>query len=111
MKYSIFLVAFPFGDISLQKVRPVLCLSEPIGKYNEVILAYISSKTEKNILETDLVLSDQNKYFSQTGLKTNSVVKLHKIMTFPTSMVLRKLGTLSEEDQKKAAEKIQKLFG
>ena len=36
IKQSIVLVPFPFDDFSNTKVRPALCLTEEIGKYNQV---------------------------------------------------------------------------
>jgi len=43
IKNTIVLVPFPFDDFSVLKVRPALCLTSEIGKFNHVIIAFISS--------------------------------------------------------------------
>jgi mRNA interferase MazF len=53
---KIVLVPFPFDDLSAAKVRPAVCLTEPIGPHRHVILAFISSRIPTDLLETDLVL-------------------------------------------------------
>jgi mRNA interferase MazF len=44
MKGKIFLVPFPYDDLSTNKLRPVACLTNPIGARRQVILAYITSR-------------------------------------------------------------------
>lgn len=44
IKNTIALVSFPFDDFSASKVRPVLCLTSEIGKYNHVIITFNSSR-------------------------------------------------------------------
>lgn len=51
---KVVLVPFPFEDFSTKKVRPALCLSEPIGKFEHIIVAFISSKISDQIEETEL---------------------------------------------------------
>lgn len=41
---KVVLVPFPFDDLSATKVRPVVCLTEPLGAHRHVILAFISSQ-------------------------------------------------------------------
>ena len=65
LKYKIALVPFPLGEILAVKNRPVLCLSSSIGKYNEVIVAYITSRIPDSLEMSDLFLNTDAK----TGLK------------------------------------------
>jgi len=44
IKWSIVLVPFPFDDFSSSKVRPALCVTSEIGKFNHIIIVFISSK-------------------------------------------------------------------
>ena len=61
MKNSIVLVPFPFDDYSDSKLRPALCLTNEIGVYQHIIIAFISSNLESNQLETDiLIVADSN---------------------------------------------------
>ena len=41
-KHKVVLVPFPFDDLSSNKVRPAVCLTDPIGPHRHVILAFIS---------------------------------------------------------------------
>ena len=56
MKNSIVLVPFPFDDFSDSKIRPALCLTNEIGNYQHVIIAFISSNLESNLLESDFFI-------------------------------------------------------
>lgn len=49
VKNSIVLVPFPFDDFSGLKVRPALCLTSEIGKYQPIIIAFISSKIPEDL--------------------------------------------------------------
>lgn len=41
IKNKIVLVPFPFDDFTYLKVRPALCLSNEIGKYEHVVIAFV----------------------------------------------------------------------
>lgn len=110
MKYKILFAPFPFGDINAKKFRPVLCLSEPLGRYEELILAYITSNTFQNVLESDFLIEETDSGFQKTGLKVSSSIKLHKLFTLPKNMILGQLGELSVLQIKKIEEKIHYLF-
>lgn len=38
---KVVLIPFPFDDFSGTKVRPAVCLTDPIGTHRHVILAFI----------------------------------------------------------------------
>ncbi|WP_416377658.1 type II toxin-antitoxin system PemK/MazF family toxin [Algoriphagus persicinus] len=96
-KGRIVLVPFPFDDFSLQKVRPALCLSEPIGKFNHIIVAFISSKTSALLEESDILIDPSESNWSATGLLIASVLRLHKIVAIPQSLILRVYPVKIEE--------------
>ncbi len=56
MKGKIVLVPFPFDDLSTTKVRPAVCLTDPVGPHRHVIMAFLSSRMPVDQLETDLIL-------------------------------------------------------
>ncbi len=43
-KHKVVLVRLPFDDLSSTKVRPAVCLTEPIGPLQHLILAFVSSR-------------------------------------------------------------------
>ena len=108
MKNNIVLVPFPFDDFLGSKIRPALCLTNEIGNYQHIIISFISSNLESNLLETDFVI--QSKLKTETGLKVDSVIKLNKIVTIPKNLIKRKLGELSSQDCEIINKKMIQLF-
>ena len=60
---KIVLVPFPFDDLRILKLRPVVCLTEPLTEFNQLVVAFITSKIPDEILETDIIISSKEKYF------------------------------------------------
>ena len=109
-KDKIVLVPFPFDDLKAEKVRPAVCLTDPIGQHRHVILAFITSNTNQEFLETDVMLDSNDKNFNVTGLRVSSAIRLHRLMTVTTSLISRELGELSPEVKKQVVDKLRKLF-
>ncbi len=107
-KGKIFLVPFPYDDLSATKVRPALCLTNPIGTRRHVLLAYITSRIPSNLLETDIVLDTTHPDFAATGLRQPSTIRLHQLATVSTVVIQRKLGELSSGTQAQITEKLCK---
>jgi mRNA interferase MazF len=76
---EICIARFPFGDIAVTKLRPVLLLTEPIGFIPEILVAYISSVIPAQLLPSDLLLDPGKSEFQSTRLKTISALRLHKL--------------------------------
>jgi mRNA interferase MazF len=110
-KGKVVLVPFPFDDLSATKVRPAVCLTEPIGLHQHVILAFITSRIPAPLLDTDLVLDANHVDFTSTGLRVSSTIQLHRLMTATTSLIRRELGALSPAMQTDAANRLRQLFG
>lgn len=110
IKYKIVLVPFPFDDFSDSKVRPALCLTPEIGKYNQVIIAFISSKIPEDLIDSDVIIRKQSTEFKGTGLTVDSVIRLHKMVTIPKSIIKRKLGEINNSVELEIKEKLRQLF-
>lgn len=110
MKYKVVLVPFPFDDLTTTKVRPAVCLTEPIGPHRHIILAFITSRTAEQPLATDLVLESGQQDFEQTGLRVSSTLQLHRLMTVTTSLIRRELGELAPPMQVAVRKRLKKLF-
>ena len=108
---KVVLVPFPFDDLSGEKVRPAVCLTNPIGPHRHIVLAFITSKIPNDLLETDVVLDSNNPNFNVTGLRVSSTLRLHRLMTVTTALIRRELGELSPEMQAEVVDKLRKLFG
>ena len=110
LKNKVVLVPFPFDDLSSSKVRPALCLTEPIGQYKYVVLAFITSRLPENPELSDVILLRETEDFEITGLRVSSTIRLHRLMTVTTELVRRELGELSSKQQEEVTLKLHKLF-
>ncbi|MBM4430971.1 MAG: type II toxin-antitoxin system PemK/MazF family toxin [Chloroflexi bacterium] len=107
---KVVLVPFPFDDLSTTKLRPAVCLTDPIGVHRHVIVAFISSRVPTDLLESDLVLDSSQADFGQTGLRVASALRLHRLMTVTTELIRRELGDLSPRIRDEVAARLRKLF-
>jgi mRNA interferase MazF len=110
-KGRIVLVPFPFDDMTASKVRPAVCLTDPIGPHRHVVVAFVSSQMPVNIAATDVVLDPQRKDFGATGLRVASVLRLHRMVTLTTALIRRDMGKLSQAWQDEVDQKLAVLFG
>lgn len=110
MKGKIVLVPFPFDDLTTLKVRPAVCLTDPIGIYRHVILAFITSQIPDDFLNTDILLDSNHDDFAITGLRVSSVLRLHRIMTISINLIKRELGELPLKSMTILKDKLGLLF-
>lgn len=109
--YRVVLVPFPFDDLSGTKVRPAVCLTEPLGQHRHVVLAFVTSQVPGRPLATDLALDSTDTSFVATGLKVSSTLRLHRLSTVSTTLIRRQLGFLTPELQGRVAVALRSLFG
>ncbi len=107
---KIVLVPFPFDDLSASKLRPAVCLTDPVGPYRHVVLAFITSRRPADPEETDLLIETGSEGFSTTGLKVTSVVRLHRLLTVAESLIVRELGRLTPTQQRAVDSRLRQLF-
>ena len=92
---TVVLAPFPFTDLSGQKVRPAVVVSRSDRSGRDVMLAFITSHRGHPLSATDLLIEDTHPDFAGTGLKTKSVIKLNKLVTVESAILLGELGELS----------------
>lgn len=109
-KNKVVLVPFPFEDFSSLKVRPVVCLTNPIGTFRHVVVAFITSKIPEELLESDVVLTPPSEDFMRTGLFVASAIRLHRLATVPTRIIKRERGELPPTVAEDVARKLRQLF-
>ncbi|MCC6441854.1 MAG: type II toxin-antitoxin system PemK/MazF family toxin [Armatimonadetes bacterium] len=107
---KVVLVPFPFDDLSFSKLRPAVCLTEPMGPHRHIVVAFITSRIPPDLLDSDLILDAQQADFSQTDLYATSTLRLHRLMTVSSSLIQRELGNLPPEAATEVASKLKKLF-
>jgi mRNA interferase MazF len=57
-----------------------------------------------------LIIRKQSKESEGTGLTVDSVIRLHKIVTIPKSLIKRKLGKINRATEVEIIGKIRQLF-
>lgn len=105
---SVVLVPFPFSDLSLSKKRPcvVLSRSEPKGLPPHLILAMITSNLSGLAFPNDIKIKD----LEAAGLPKPSIIRLDKLVTVESSIVLKKLGELANKDMPNLKGKLKVVF-
>jgi len=91
-------------------MRPALCLTSEIGKYSHIIIAFISSQIPNDLSDGDLILRMQSANAVGTGLTVDSVIRLHKIVTIPKSLIKRKLGSINGSVELEVKRKLKQIF-
>lgn len=110
IKGKVVLVPFPFDDLSTLKVRPAICLTDPVGPHKHVVLSFITSQIVTNKLESDVIIDSTIDDFNLTGLHVSSTIRLHRLITISASIIKRELGVISKKLQKEIDEKLVILF-
>ena len=110
-KGKVVLVPFPFDDLTANKVRRAVCLTDPIGSHRHVIVAFISSQIPKTPTGTDVALDPGRNDIAATGLRVAPVLRLHRLVTLTTGLIVRQLGKLSPPWQQEVDKKLALLFG
>lgn len=105
---TIILTPFPFTDLHGNKIRPALFISNDNRSGEDIIIAFISSVIDfQNLQPTDLLLTESDPGFSDSGLKGSSVFKLDKITTIHKKIVLGELGNLTKSLMGKVNDKLK----
>jgi mRNA interferase MazF len=110
-KGKVVLVPFPFDDLSTFKVRPALCLTEPIGANRHIVVAFITSRIDTELSATDVLFDPAQADFAATGLKVASTLKLHRVITVTATLIRRELGLLSPPQQVLVDDGLRRLLG
>ena len=103
---EIVLIPFPFSDLSNQKVRPAIIISNSIvNKTNDYLFAQITSKIKND--EFSFVLNDND---LTNSLNKPSEVRTQKLFTGNKDLIRQSISTLKFHKQQELSEKIKKLF-
>jgi mRNA interferase MazF len=92
---KVVLAPFQFTDLSGRKVRPAVVVSRSDRSGSDVLLAFITSYRGQPLTRADLAIESTYPDFALTGLKFSSVLRLDKLVTVDTAIVLGELGELS----------------
>jgi mRNA interferase MazF len=104
---DVLLVPFPFTDQSRVKKRPAVVLSSKVYQQerNDLIVAAITSSQLSAMRTGDVLVG----LWQEAGLLKPSIIK-PVLSTLTVSLVIRKLGSLGEEDSEKLRESFKLIF-
>jgi mRNA interferase MazF len=92
---TVVLAPFPFTDLSGQKVRPAVVVSRSDRSGRDVVLAFLTTHRGQPLSMSDILIEEGHPDFKQTGLKAPSVIKVDKLVTVESAILLGELGELS----------------
>ncbi|NIR51113.1 type II toxin-antitoxin system PemK/MazF family toxin [candidate division KSB1 bacterium] len=95
-KWDVVLVPFPFTNLTTTKKRPALIISpDEYNKNLDVVIAFITSKLDLEYRIGDYKIQEWEK----SNLPKPSMLRM-KFATIDKSIIIKKLGRLSEKDVK-----------
>jgi mRNA interferase MazF len=109
-KWDIFLLAYPFTDLTQTKVRPAVVMSPNSASAGEdAVFIAITGNTEGGG-PYDLMLAATDPEYPLSGLLCDSVIKVDKIFTLHKSLAKKKLGKLGPALQLKVNAQLVRFF-
>lgn len=89
-------VPMPSSELKEFKLRPGLIVSKDLNnkRLNDVMIAICTSNISRSQEPTQYLIEGNE--IAQAGIKVPSVVKCESILTISKSMIIKILGTLSE---------------
>jgi mRNA interferase MazF len=94
---DIVLIRFPQTDLQTGKLRPALVIAQSPGRYADVLLAFVSSRTYQAIPEFDEIIDTSDSDYASTGLKVRSIIRIARLTTVESSVINARLGSISPE--------------
>lgn len=91
---DILLIPIPFTDLTSNKKRPVLVISN--DNYNTKTDDIIVTAITSNILTKDYSILISNEDLREGYLKVNSCIRVDKIYTLSQNIVIKKFGVVND---------------
>lgn len=96
---QIVLFKFPQTNLVKGKLRQALLIKRLPSSYNDWLSCMISTKTGQELTNIDEIISpnDNGLEFQQTGLKTESVIRVLRLAIVSEKILLGTIGKISTE--------------
>ena len=94
---QIVLFKFPQTDLTVGKLRPALLIKLLSNGYDDCLVCMISTKTGQEIPGLDDIISPNHSDFVQTGLKSESVVRVSRLAVVSEKILLGNIGEISSQ--------------
>ena len=79
-------------------------------KVTRIVVAFISSKVTKYIVDSDLLIPSTHQSFSGTGLKVTSVIKFDKVATIAKDLIEGEIGAIDSQLAKECNGIMSRIF-
>ncbi len=98
---EIWLVRFPFTDLTTTKLRPALVLA--VHGEDVIVMGIFSRIPDRTLRKTWLLVEDTHAEFAGTGLKKTSLLKAEKIAVVHESVFQKRLGSMPADIMERIA--------
>ena len=105
---DVVLVRFPQTDLEAGKLRPALIVAMAPGRHSDALLAMVTSRIYQSIPGFDEIIEPTDKDYADSGLKSRSIVRLSRLASVNTSVIIANLGEISNERLYRAKQQISK---
>jgi mRNA interferase MazF len=103
---QIVLFKFPQTDLVLGNLRPSLLIAPIPSSYDDWLVCMISTKIHQAIPDFDEIIQTTDPDFSQTRLKSESVLRLSRLAVVSETIFVGKLGEISQIRLKKVKDNL-----
>ena len=103
---EVWLVRFPFSDLTSTKLRPTLVLATHGA--DVIVMGIFSRVATGKLCPTWIKINDTDPAFISSGLQKTSLLKAEKIAVIYASVFQRKIGTLPSEVLSEVQEALKK---
>jgi mRNA interferase MazF len=91
------LLKFPQTDLKIGKIRPCLLLKPLSNGYDDWLVCMISTQVGQEGVGLDEVVFSNDRDFQQSGLKSESVIRVSRLAVISEMILLGKIGEISAE--------------
>jgi mRNA interferase MazF len=92
---QIVIFRFPQTDLIVGKMRPALLLANLPSNQDDWLVCMISSQLHQAVPNVDDIIETTDTDFSQTGLKTASVIRLTRLAVVEETIFVGTVGEIS----------------
>ena len=105
---DVVLFRFPQTDLQDGKLRPALVIKRLPGEYEDWLICMISFRIYQYNEKLDEIITPKDKDFQNSGLKTESVIRVSRLAVVGKEILVGRIGKISSERLKRIKERLAK---
>ncbi len=94
---QIILYKFPETNWQASKIRPALLIKKLPGTYDDWLLCMITRRMHQAIANFDLILSPKDTDFNDSGLRSESLIRIARLAVVDGELLQGSVGKLSSQ--------------